>query len=348
MTPYWKQQNWNLVMNKLFFSLFFLILTSIPLFGQLSFNWQGGSDYLSIENYAGATSVQSIASLKISGNGRISFSNWKLSARITNYPVRDGNQYFPVEKVSFLPERTEGILSPGPVPTVAQIGMPASISLLPDNAETFLVPQSNAPIVNSSPRSYFHLDLYFKLRVEGGAYLSKFYPWSEFPFEIEYTLYDQYNNVIGKLQHIFKIQIQNLGNPQNSISISTDASNALLEFNAMQDYVDGKSVTYNNGLSLSATTDYQVTVRSIYNSFTSLLGNTLPLSVLSFRLEGEHGTFTPVTLSTQTSTILQGGSTGGEPVYFDMIYFTGANDERLFNIPSDHYSTQLMFEITPR
>lgn len=336
-------------MNKLFLSLFFLLFTSIPLFGQLSFNWQGGSDYLSIENYAGATSVGSIATLKISGNRKISFSNWKLSARIVNYPVgAEGNQYFPVDKVSFLPERTEGQLYPGPVPTIAQIGMPASISLLPDNGEAFLVPQSNAPIVNSNPGSYFYLDLYFKLRVEGGAYLSKFSPWSEFPFEIEYTLYDQYNNVIGKLRHTFKIQIQNLGKPQNFISVSGEASNALLEFSTMQDYVNGKSVTYNNALSLSSNTDYQVTVRSIYDSFTSLLGNNLPLSVVSFRLEGNSGTFTPVTLSTQTSTILQGVPTGGKPVYFDMIYFTGANDERLFNIRSDHYSTQLMFEITPR
>jgi hypothetical protein len=116
----------------------------------------------------------------------------------------------------------------------------------------------------------------------------------------------------------------------------------------MADYINGKSVTYTNGLSVSATTAYQVTVRSVTSSFSSAAGNTLPLDVVRLQLNGDSGTRYIRPLSTATQTILEGASTGGNAVNFDIIYSTEANDSRLFNISPDQYETSLMYEISPR
>ena len=157
--------------------------------------------------------------------------------------------------------------------------------------------------------------------------------------------------VIGVVN--YTIQVHRLtGDPppdenQYSIRVSTEASNGLLEFKTMADYLNGKSVTYTDGLSVSATTAYQVTVRSIPAHFSSAVGNTLPLDVVRLQLTGGAGTMAPVALSTDTKTILQGLSTNGASQHFDITYSTEANDARLFNVPADHYTTSLMYEISP-
>jgi hypothetical protein len=122
----------------------------------------------------------------------------------------------------------------------------------------------------------------------------------------------------------------------------------LLEFNTMEDYLNGKSVTYTDGLTVSATTAYQVTVRSTSPHFSSAIGDTLPLDVVRLQLSGGPGTTAPVTLSTAAMTILQGLSTGGASETFDITYSTEANDPRLFNVPSEQYETSLLYEISPQ
>lgn len=357
MTTHWKLLNLSLRMNrKIVFSLL-VLLGGVALLSaqsaQVNFTWQGGSDYLSVKSVYGATTSTPMASFKISGNGNVDLPNWKISAQITNYPVKIGNESFPVKKVSFLSGYTDGDLVPNPVPTPAQIGIPAKIPLKPGNSEVFLVPASNAAIVNQSPNQndYFYINLYFYLQVEGGNYLRKLTTWSEFDFNMRYTLYDQFDNVMGTLDHTFRIQIAPLSGPplpELSISFSTDASNAMIELNTLQDYLQGKRVTYANGLALSATADYQVSVHSVSPNFTSEAGNILPLDIVKLQIDGDSGSSVPIPIPAQSTAILQGNSTGGELRHFDISYFTEGGDEKLFNIPTELYSTQLMFEITTR
>jgi|AGTN01.1.fsa_nt_gi hypothetical protein len=331
------------------------LLLCMPVYSQINIGWGGGSDYLAVQSYSGAVSQSDIAKLMFSGNGNINFENWKLSARIVNYPVANGGNIFPAEKISFSPTGTSGDLEPGPVPGIGQIGMPLTVPFQNGPGEVYLVPRSNAPILNNSPvqNDYFYITMGFNLTVAPGSYLDALQPWKEYPFLIEYTLYDQHHTIVAQLQHMFKVQVANLGPPPQeenkySITISTEASNGLLEFSTIADYVNGKSVTYAGGLSVSATTAYQVTVRSIPASFSSASGNILPLDIVRLQLSGGSGTTAPVTLSTAVKTILQGPSTGGASVNFDIIYSTETNDSRIFNVPSEHYSTSLMYEITPQ
>lgn len=279
--------------------------------------------------------------------------HWKLSVRPTG-PIQstDGNVLFPPEKISFVPSRTEGQAHPGPIPTVSQIGMPSPVPLN-GMSEVFLVPSSNAPLYNVSQySSYYELKMNFNLVVAGGAYLNQLQK-NNFHFTLRFTAYRQDNSVIGYLDIGYTIQVHKLsGVPpvenEYSILVSTEASNGLLEFNTVEDYLNGKSVTYTDGLMVSATTAYQVTVRSVSANFSSAGGNTLPLDVVRLQLSGGSGTTAPVTLSTTAKTILQGLSTGGASETFDITYFTEPNDQRLFNVPPEQYETSLLYEISPR
>ncbi|MFA7141165.1 MAG: hypothetical protein WC126_09220 [Proteiniphilum sp.] len=322
-------------------------------YGQLGLDgWS--HNYLNIYAYDGATDVDGFT-LRLYYNGtNLNESHWKLSVRPTG-PIQstDGTVLFPTEKISFVPTRTEGQASfPGPIPTVSQIGMPSPVPLN-GMSEVFLVPSSNAVLYNvSQESSYYELRMNFNLVAAGGAYLSSLQE-KYFSFTLRFTAYRQDNSAIGYLDIGYTIQVHQLsGVPpvenEYSILVSTEASSGLLEFNTLEDYLNGKSVTYTDGLTVSATTAYQVTVRSISAYFSSAGGDTLPLDVVRLQLSGGSGTTAPVTLSTAAKTILQGLSTGGASETFDITYFTEANDSRLFNVPSEQYETSLMYEISPR
>lgn len=322
-------------------------------YGQLEFGgWS--HNYLNIYTYDGSVDVDGHTMRFTYTGANLNEPYWKLSVRPTG-PIQatDGTVLFPAEKISLVPTRTEGqAYHPGPIPTVSQIGMPSPVALN-GTSEVFLVPSSNAPLYNVSQwSSYYDLKLIFNLVVAGGAYLSPLQN-KYFPFTLRFTAYRQDGSIIGVRDVPYTIQVHRLsGVPpeenEYSIRVSTEASTGLLEFNTMADYLNGKSVTYTGGLSVSATTEYQVTVRSIPFHFSSPSGDTLPLDVVRLQLSGGSGVTAPVTLSTAPKTILQGLSTGGASETFDITYSTEANDPRLFNVPSEQYETSLMYEISPR
>ena len=329
--------------------LLFLSVASFS-YGQLGLDgWS--HNYLRINSYDGETDVDGFT-LRLFYNGtNLNEPHWKLSARPTG-PIQSdkGTLLFPAEKISFVPTRTEGQANPGPIPTVSQIGMPSPVPLN-STSEVFLVPSSNAPLYNVSQwSSYYELRMNFNLVVAGGAYLNRLQQ-NNFNFILRFTAYRQDNSVIGYVDLNYRIQVQKLpGVAPNeySIRVSTESANGLLEFNTAADYINGKSVTYTDGLTVSATTAYQVTVRSVSANFSSAGGNTLPLDVVRLQLSGGSGSTTPVTLSTAAKTILQGLSTGGASETFDITYSTEPNDPRLLNVPSAQYETSLMYEISPR
>lgn len=313
-----------------------------------------GSPYLGITSYnGGLTSGALNVYIEQSYGVSMDIKNWKMSVKpITPIVAADGT-VFPAEKISFIPISTEG----NGVPSVAEIGMPSPVPLH-STMEAFLVPNALVPLKNNG--NYYQLKFNFALAAAGGAYLQYLFnatgSWNKYySATFQFTVYDGNSNVIGARNYTWtNLNVQRLtGAPppdenQYSIRVSTEASNGLLEFKTMADYLNGKSVTYTDGLSVSATTAYQVTVRSIPAHFSSAAGNTLPLDVVRLQLTGGAGTMAPVTLSTDTKTILQGLSTNGASQRFDITYSTEANDARLFNVPSDHYTTSLMYEISPR
>lgn len=311
--------------------------------------------YLNVYSYDGAVSSDAhTLRFEYTGNN-LNVPNWKISMRVTGPIVSSDGKVFPSEKISLVAVRTEGQANnPGPLPTLSQIGVRSPVPL-DGLSEVFLVPSSNEPLYNVSQYStYYNLRIIFNLVVAGGGYLADLHEYRQFVVPFQFTAYRGDNTVIGVYDQNYTIQVHRLtGDPppdenQYSIRVSTEASNGLLEFKTAADYIHGTSVTYDNGLTVSATTAYQVTVRSIPAHFSSAVGNTLPLDVVRLQLTGGAGTMAPVALSTDTKTILQGLSTNGASQRFDITYSTEANDARLFNVPSDHYTTSLMYEISPR
>lgn len=327
--------------------LLFLFTTGMSYGQQVTFS--GWSNFITnVTDYAGKVERDAFR-LKFNYLGsNLNLPGWKLSVKLVG-PVRatDGT-VFPEGKVSLVPTRTEGPIYP--LPTIAQIGMPSPVTLV-GTSELFLVPSSNVAM-NSSGNFIYDLGLYFDLVVAGGAYLAPL-QMKTFTVNLRFTAYRQDNRLIGVWNEYYMITISNLwGSPpvenRYSIQLSTEAADGLLEFRSKEDYMNGKSITYTNGLTVSATTDFQVTVRSVSAHFSSPTGRNLPLDIVHLQVTGGAATTYSRPLSTATQTILEGTSTNGTPVAFDINYTTPANDSRLFNIPAQKYGASLMYEITPR
>ena len=341
-------------MNK-YFTVFFLIL-NLVLHAQVSVSsWI--NSYMQINNYNGNTNPDAYT-VTFAGNGNFNMPNWRLSARLQQNIVSENGQYtIPGNKVSLQPISTTGQASPGPIPSMAQIGAASNV-FLQENVEAFLVPQSNVPLYNmsSSPNAYYSLSLKYAMTLMGGAYLGNYPAWTRFNATIEFTAYDQNNNVIGRIPHTFQFHIGSLsGTPpvtqEMSMIIDSNASNGTLLFDSAQDYNDGNSVTYTNGLRISTNTNFQLKVRSIQNNLSSQLGYTIPISTIRVRLQPlSQGTQTvyPLNLSTTSQILAKGNASQTTAFNYDLIYYSVAQDPQLINAKPGEYSTSLQYEITPQ
>lgn len=341
-------------MNK--YCILFFLIFNFALKAQVSVSsWT--NSYMQINNYNGNTNPDAYT-VTFAGNGIFNVPHWRLSARLQQNIVSENGQYtIPGNKVSFQPVSTTGQATPEPIPSMAQIGAVSNV-FLQENVEAFLVPQSNAAIYNnpSSPNGYYSLSLKYAITLMGGAYLGTYPAWTKFNATVEFTAYDQYNNVIGRMPHTFQFHIAALsGTPpiaqEMSMILDSNASNGTLIFDSMQDYSNGNSVTYSNGLKVNTNTNFQVKVRSVQSNMTSTLGYTLPVSAIRVRLQPlsqGNQTIYPVTLSTTSQILAEGNATQTTAYNYDLIYYSLAQDPDLINAKPGEYSTTLQYEITPQ
>ncbi|WP_426478505.1 hypothetical protein ACP3T3_03295 [Chryseobacterium sp. CBSDS_008] len=333
-----------------------ILLISMRCFSQISYSsWVNG--YLQINSYNGNTNPDAYT-LTLSGNGNFNVPYWRISVRLKQ-PVTSnkGNYILPANKISFQPVSSSGKAYPNPVPSIPQIGMPLNV-ILKEGQEVFLIPQSNAALFNqpAQPNGYYNLQIKYSLTLAGGSYLSAYPAWITFIAPLQFTAYDQYNNIIGTADHNFQFQIGTLSGsptdiPELSMQFGASAMNANLEFKNMQDYVNGANVAYSNALIVKSNTNYQIKLKSLQPQFSSSSGNSLPLDSVLLNLipvSGNMGNVYTVLLSTVPQLIANGGSTQNAEVYYDMKYSTQANDERFINAKAEDYTTTLQFEITPQ
>ncbi len=341
--------------KKLSFIVLLLCWTYGP--AQVSYNsWING--YMSVSSYGGNT-IPDAYTASFSGNGYLNVPYWRLSVKLKQ-PVTstDGNYTLPANKISFSPVSSSGNAFPYAVPTISQIGMPLTV-IMQDGQEVFLVPQSNASLYNSPflfIGYYYNLQIKYSLSLAGGAYLGNYPAWTTFSAPMQFTAYDRYNNVIGRMDHVFQFQIGTLSGtppdtPEMSLKFSADAMNGLLEFKSRNDYTNGVAVSYPSALIVRSNTNYQIKIRSLQNNFISAAGNTLPLDAVKFALapvNGNNATVYPISLASWSQLVAKGAYTQGSNVYYNMNYSTDANDQRFINAKSADYSTTLQFEITPQ
>ncbi len=337
--------------------IFGMFCTNLFLYSQISFSsWT--NSYLQINSYQGNINPDSYT-VTFAGNGNFNIPNWRLAARLKGSITANSGLYtFPANMISFHPASSSGQSYPNQIPSIAEIGIPTH-TIVTEGSDFFLVPKSNAPLFNqpSQPNGYYNLQLKFSLSVAGGSYLGNFPAWTTFTAPVEFTAYDQNNAVIGRMDHQFQFQIGALsGNPpvtnELSLKVNSEASSGLLELSSIQDYKQGKSVTYPNSLSVNANTNYQITVRSLQNNFSSASGRTIPISSVQLTLlsttQNSASLLNPVYLQMNLQTIAKGSSTQGAVTDYSIKYSTRPNDENLINAKSDEYSATLQYEITPQ
>lgn len=328
------------------------------IFSQVSYNsWT--NSYMQINSYNGNSNPDAYT-LMLDANGDLNKPNWKLSARLKQNVVSpDGRYIIAANKISFQPISTTGQSYPTPIPTISQIGAPLNV-ILQENSEVFLIPNSNAALYNkpNTQNGYYSFQIKYGVTLIGGAYLGNFPAWTDFNAPIEFTVYDQYNSVIGKKTENFRFQIGNITDtPQRveelSLKINMNAANGVLEFKTMQDYSNGTSVSYTDGLLVQSTSNFQIKVRSLQNNLQSVAGNSIPVDVIHLTLvtaSSSNQQISPILLSATNQTLAKtnNSSTNSKSYKYDIRYFTLPQDMRLINAKSDDYSTTLQYEITPQ
>lgn len=341
-------------MNKLF--VFSLLALSFFCSAQVSFtSWI--NSYMQINSYNGNNNPEAFTAT-FAANGNLNMPYWKLSAKLKQNITSENGQYtIPGNKLSFQPVSTSGQAEPNPIPTISQIGAPLNV-FLQESTEVFLVPQSNAPFYNmpTKPNGYYNLQIKYGLTLIGGAYLGGYPSWTKFFAPVEFTAYDQHNNIIGRMNHTFQIQIGTLsGTPpvqqEFSLKINTNAANGLLEFKSMQDYNEGKSVTYTNGMQVTSNTNFQIKVKSLQSNLTSSTGDTIPVNAIRLVLQSSNlanQVVFPISLSIANQIIAKGNTSQAATYSYDIKYFTLPQDELLINAKPQNYSTTLQYEITPQ
>ncbi|RRJ93581.1 hypothetical protein [Flavobacterium macacae] len=337
--------------------LFFLAAACSSFFGyaQVSFgSWTNG--YMQINSYNGTTNADAIT-MTLSGNGTINMPHWRIAAKVLQ-PITsaNGQHVIPANKISVQPISSTGQAHPNPIPTISEIGAPLNV-FLQQSTDVFLIPQSNVPLYNApaQPNGYYNLQLKYAMTLNGGAYLGSFPAWTDFYAPIELTAYDRYNTVIGRMTHTFRFQIGNITDAPApavlSLTVTMGASNGVLEFNSMQDYSNGVSVTYPNGLEARSSTAFQIKVKA-QGDLRSAIGNVVPIGAVHLALLPAAGASQssgpPVALSLTNQILATGSHTNGGAYRYDVKYYTLAQDERLVNAKPDHYAATLLYEITPQ
>ena len=338
--------------NRLLYISIFIFFTTFS-YGQLKLSgWSQG--HLNVHSYGGAQMSEAIT-LSIEYNGKYLYeSNWKVSAELVTPFIFNKNKVLTNKVTLELSKADESGNNPKKIQSVGNVVQPIFPVTILDYTKVYLVPSSLTELYYSDINGgYYNLKLFFNFILNGGNYLSNMKN-TTFYGEILFRLHNQNDVVIGSYVCPFTVQVHNLTDDpppvenQYSISFTTEVSNAVIEYSSLADYVNGKSVTYKDGLTVSSTTNYEVSVRSIDANFSSDTGETLPLDVAKLQLLGSNVNGAPTVLSNNKKVVLQGPNTNGQPAKFDMIYSTGYNDTRLYDVSSKNYSTQLMFEISPR
>lgn len=330
-------------MTRLLLFLILCIASTHLAFGQYdtySLEWGGGKFFV-VTSYNGQLSQENYTILQL-GSNRMVEAEWKITAS-----VKSISHNFPVNMLGIRATTKRGASN---VPIDAINNMMIWNNLQGLNAEVDLVNFQSLP-----QDGYHQLLLDLQLQVQGGVYLKQIPIGSTVVLTVEYKLYRSPLNTedwvfVAPLGGSTSFQVNIDPNspgpsPVSSISVTPDV---LLEFNSISDYMNGVTKTYTEGLKVSSTVNYEVRVKFLKDKFESTTTTkTLPLDMVSLQLSGVNGAQPAVSISTTNQLILQGTSTNGNVVEYDMIYKAKPIEDLNLKINNQEtFTTQLMFELT--
>lgn len=321
-------------MNRLLLIFLLSIASMHCMFGQnntYNLHGFGGSRHIQVLSFNGKTSESAYLMLLLESQ-KMKQTDWKITAKVTSMTPN-----FPANMLSFI------YVSKGGTSNVtATNGFSYPLSL---NNEVEIL-----NFMSSNQDGYQNLNFNFNLQVQGGNYLRDFPRWTTVKFDVEYRLYTNNGKKEEKMikdtaGEIFLNIDPDSQVPVYSITVLPDV---FLEFNTIDGYMNGITKNYDKGLKVASTGNYEVRVKSHTSQFTSTTSSrTLPLDLVSLQLGGGNGTQQPVNISTENQLILQGASTNGNVVEYDMIYKAKPiEDQYLIINNQETFTTQLMFEMT--
>ena len=348
----WKRLNWSLAMNRKSAFALLLLFASISIYAQNTPSLTlGGSTHIYIQYYAGASMDNGISITFEGNNGAFKVGeHWKIG--VTAIPGAVANRTFPADKIM---AEVTSISGQGNNLTIPDLGIPPTTTFA-DNSEVFIIPSSPTSLINDN--GYYRLYISFKLHVLGGQYLSALSTssWPTYPIIFKAVFYGPMGEVLDSSILNYRVQVSGSlegnvpGEDTYSIQISGAAREGALEVRTIEDYANGVSTTYEDGLTVKAGKGYQVAVKSAQPAFTSASGREVPLNTVNVALHPrQNGTTTfQKTLSDTGQQVASGSATGNETHKFDIRYSIAPNNNQLLNFKPDTYSTVLQYTLTPQ
>ncbi len=276
------------------------------------------------------------------------YPNWSLAASLNQEITNGEGKTLPHNKIKLSLSDANGT-------TFSQIGSGTTpVQLNGPGIRSLLISSSKVPLQNSSSEFYSQYVFTVDVTLQGGTYLDALKSWQNYAMNIAFLLLDNKGVELARHSAVDGIQIRPDGTyappATYGIQIQNNARSGLLELKTMNDYVNGASVSYDNGLIATAATPYSIMVRSSSANFNAGT-KTLPISVVNLQLTSTNNSgfyTTPLSESSQTVGIGGTNTASAQAYKYNIRYFTKANDSRLINGAPDNYSAILIYEIIPQ
>lgn len=334
--------------NKIFY-LLFLIIGQTICFSQFTIlgNNKGG---LLINSTNGGVVPNVIdIQLHMSGNVNYDYPNWSIIGKVTS-PIRNSeNKIFPVDKMKlrYRGHRTEQYFSEIN-PNVNQIG--ANQSLIPMDLSPKYFVQNSSLNATVPTGKYGRIVLEYDVIIEAGNYLEALKSWQNYKINYEFSLLDNSGRVIGSTIFPIEMQIHYDGNyqelPELAIQINNTAQNAKLVFETVNDYLNGVTKIYENGLNVTSNTSYEVTVKSLSDKLRSV-NSQMDVSLVNVQLKNSRTNtlYNKESLSTIAKRVATGTSSSNSSNY--SIIYSISPSQSITSSKIGFYTTQLIYTVSP-
>lgn len=330
------------------FSTIFLLISQLSS-AQFTINAHNNG-WVPVNGSSGAT-ITNVVKVQLHMNGQLNYKNWSLVARVVSPIVNSQKKEFPVEKLKlrFNNYSTSQYYSEN-YPTISQIGVIQNAIAMGFSPNYFI---RNSPLTIQTPAGkYGGIILSYDIVIDPGTYLNPLKSWNNYPIQLEFSLLNELGNVIATSPFSIEMQISPNGNnePDPILSISVDgaAINGELVFNTVQDYKNGVRKEYQNGLSVSSDTAYDLQVSSQNQYLQSSNSENLQLNSIKVQLKDmeTNQLSNEIQLSNYSQSLITNSKKTTSKKY-NIIYSTTPSDSKILNSKPGNYSTSLLYTITP-
>lgn len=334
-----------------------MLLSSVKLIAQTLSASQGGGAFIQFNNQSdldnGGTSIGNVQ-LQLGITHGNSFPHFKITVQVTA-PITFVNgstlspQYVSLKHNPNLAE----------VPAFGNaIKAPTNYIALSYNEVTLI--QSSATPLIAPP--YYSTYIKYDLKIAGGPQLVELQNGMYY-CQLTFRLYDQQGVLKSTSTALYNFGKYFNGTgggtgggdtPITSLTLVNGSTNTALNFTSGSDYLNGVSVTINNGLRIQSTAPYQIKVKSSGANFSSSQPSIIPVSAV--KLQSTSGVPAPsdvthniISLDNVSKTLLTKNAwTDPNPVYYNLKYSTAAGDTNFLNARQGAYTTTLTYTMEPK